>query len=201
MTEAQKFKFYFPAWTACVRANGWRKEKSRLVLDASKQCEELNKVLTFGTQRALTAGRSLTADDLRHGCHVLALGRDKSSEDLTNAELDRIVTLFQVLTDPDNLTSRLKWDAYERGEDPGAVQRVEYFIRRCPDAYVRAVSHGLFGTRQWESLTVKQKGRLSMTLANRRPKQPSRQGNDCQGNEALVSHSADNHSPDDADPF
>ena len=172
MTDAQKFKFYFPAWTACVRANGWRKEKGRVVLHGgasvpASRNDELAKVIVFATQRALQAGRSLAVDDLRHGCHWLALGRDKSSADLTNADLDRVVNVFELLTDPDNLAVRLKFDAYLRGEDPGAIARVEYFIRRCPDAYVRALSHGKFGTRQWENLTVSQKKQLSMTLANR----------------------------------
>ena len=172
MTDAQKFKFYFPAWTACVKANGWRKTKGRLVLSLESKVPspELAKMLVFAQQRATMARRGMEVDDLRHACHLLALGKDKSSNDLTNPELDRVVTLFQVLTDPDNLTARLKWDAYERGEDPGAVTRVEYFIRRCPDSYVRAISAARFGTRDWENLTVKQKGLLSMTLANRRPK-------------------------------
>ncbi len=178
MTDAQKYKFYFPAWTACVRANGWRKERGRVVLDGgASRNDELAKVLTFATQRALQAGRSLAVDDLRHGCHWLALGRDKSSADLTNADLDRVVNVFELLTDPDNLAVRLKFDAYLRGEDPGAIARVEYFIRRCPDAYVRALSAGKFGTRQWENLTISQKKQLSMTLANRKPAQPGQSDN------------------------
>lgn len=168
MTAAQKFKFYFPAWTACVRANGWHKEKGRVILTESPTAE-LSKVIVFATQRALQAGRSLAVDDLRHGCHWLALGRDKSSADLTNADLDRVVNLFELLTDPDNLAVRVKFDAYGRGEDPGAIARVEYFIRRAPEAYVRVVSHGKFGTRDWENLTIAQKKQLSMTLAQRKP--------------------------------
>lgn len=171
MTDAQKFHFYFPAWNACVKANGWRKVKGRLqIAECEMRSAELNQVLVFAEQRATMALRGLSTDDLRHGCHIVALGKDKSSADLTNAEVDRVVTLFQLLTDPDDLTARLAWDAYQRGEDPGAVKRVEYFIRRCPEAYVRAVSADKFGTRQWENLTVKQKGLLSMTLANRKPK-------------------------------
>jgi hypothetical protein len=170
MTDAQKFHFYFPAWTACVKANGWRKVKGRLDLNSQPSTlnsPELTKVMTFAEQRAAMARRGLEIDDLRHGAHWLALGKDKSSQDLTNAEVDRVVTLFKLLANPLDLNARLAWDAYERGEDPGAVKRVEYFIRRCPDAYVRAVSADKFGTRAWENLTVKQKGLLSMTLSNR----------------------------------
>jgi hypothetical protein len=174
MTAAQKFKFYFPAWTACVRANSWRKERGRLVghnlQPATGNLQpELAKVFTFATQRALQAGRSLAVDDLRHGCHLVALGRDKSSADLTNAEVDKVVTLFHLLANPDDLDARLGWDAYARGEDPGAVRRLEWFIvKSAPEAYIRSVSADKFGTRQWEQLTLPQKKHLAMTLANRR---------------------------------
>lgn len=174
MTEAQKFRFYLPAWNALAKANGWRMANGRIMLDQTIETEEMAKVLIFAQQRATMARRGLMKEDIRHGCHILALGKDKSSMDLTNAEIDRVVTLFQYLGAPENLTFVMKWQAYLRGEDPGAVNRVEYFIRRCPDAYVRAVSADKFGTRNWENLTVKQKGLLSMTLANRRPQRPGR---------------------------
>lgn len=176
MTDAQKYKFYFPAWTACVAANNWRVSKKAVVLDESRLTEEGRKVLTFARQRAaardgVTPGRPqpVTLDDLRHGAHWLALGKDKSSENLTNADVDRVVTLFRLLQDPDDLDARMKWDAFERGEDPGEVKRLDWSIRNAaPEAYARTVSAGLFGSRSWELLTVAQKRRLAMTLNERR---------------------------------
>jgi hypothetical protein len=184
VTPAQKFKFYFPAWTAAVRANGWHMEHGRLTGSGitrwgeatdepargdAHPTTELAAVIGFARSLAAAAHRGLKVDDLRHGAHVLALGRDKSSAQLTNTELDRVVALFRLLAAPEDLAAIIAWDAYQRGEDPGALTRVEYFIRRCPEAYVRSVCHGRFGTRNWESLTIAQKKLLGMTLANRKP--------------------------------
>lgn len=55
MTESQKFRFYFPAWSRCVRANGWHMVKGRLQLDAARLNEEGGKVLALATQRAAVA--------------------------------------------------------------------------------------------------------------------------------------------------
>jgi hypothetical protein len=171
MTKAQKFRFYFPAWTACCRANGWKMSQGRLLYDASSLTDEGRKVLAFAMQRAVMEHRPVTVDDLRHGAHIVAIGRDKSSEHLANDEVDRVVALFQVLTDPEDLGYRMKWDAYARGENPGVVKRLDWSIRHAaPDAYVRAIAHGKFGTRAWENLTVGQKQHLAMTLAQRRKK-------------------------------
>lgn len=169
MTNAQKFKFYFPAWTACTRANGWRMSKGILRFDPQQLTEESSKVMTFARQRAVMEKRPMTVDDLRHGAHWLALGKDKSSEHLTNAELDRVVALFRLLTAPEDLGARMTQDAYDRGEDPGAVQRLDYFIRTsAPDAYVRKVSLDMCHTRDWEDLAVGQKQTLARALSQRR---------------------------------
>lgn len=169
MTDAQKFGFYFPAWRQAVLANEWRMEKKRLVIAEDRLTEEGRKVVVFGRQRAAQENRGPTIEDLRHGAHILALGRDKSSEDLNNAEVDRVVTLFRLLADPEDLAARLKWDAYQRGEDPGSVKRIEWFIEHAaPEEYVRAIAADKYGTRTWENLTLGQKRSLAMTLAARK---------------------------------
>lgn len=174
MTDAQKFRFYFPAWTACVRANGWHMAKGRLAgaIEPGTRSAEHSAVIEHAQRFAVASGRTLNLETLRHGAHIVALGRDKSSADLSNQELERVVALFAVVADPDDLAARLTWDAYQRGEDPGAVKRVEWFIRRCPDAYARAVAQDKFGTRQWENLTLAQKRTLSLTLKNRFASRP-----------------------------
>lgn len=175
MSPAQKFKFYFPAWTACVAANGWRTAHKTVVLDEARLTDEGRKVVTFARQRASARTRLLTLDDLRHGAHVLALGRDKSSADLANHEVDRIVTLFQLLADPDNLDARLKWDAYQRGEDPGALRRVEWMIRSVPEALARSIAQDMIGTRNWERASAEEKRVLARRIGQwKRSKQNGR---------------------------
>jgi hypothetical protein len=169
MTERQQKRFYFPAWNECVLANQWRMEKKRLIIPEDRLTAEGRQVVDFALQRAAAEHRGPTLDDLRHAAHIVAFGRDKSSTSLTNAETDKIVTLFRLLTDPENLDAVIAWAAYLRGEDPGSVKRVEWFITNAaPDAYVRQIAADRFGTRQWENLNLGQKRSLAMTLSNRK---------------------------------
>lgn len=47
------------------------------------------------------------ADAKRHELHKRALGRDKSSKDFTNAELDRVIAVFRAVYDGGNLEAQL----------------------------------------------------------------------------------------------
>ncbi len=174
MSPNQKAHFYFPAWNNCCRANAWKVQGGFATVDEARLSDESRKILAFARQRAmmrdgavLLEAQPVRLDDLRHAAHILALGRDKSSDKLTNAEVDRVVCLFKLLADPDDLGARLAWDAYQRGEDPGETKRLEYFIRQTPEAYVRHISADKFGTREWENLTQIQKRDLAKTLSQR----------------------------------
>jgi len=170
MTERQKKGLYFPNWSATVKANGWRMVSGRLqlgTLDSGLGSE----LVALGRQRAAALHRGCTVDDLRHAAHVLALGRDKSSTTLTNAELDRVVCLFRLLADPDDLKALTQWSAYQRGEDPGSEKRVDYFLSHAaPAAYAGRIAADQFGTRNVDQLTPAQKRALAITLAHRRQK-------------------------------
>lgn len=47
------------------------------------------------------------ADAKRHELHRRALGRDKSSKDFSNAELDRVIAVFRAVYDGGNLEAQL----------------------------------------------------------------------------------------------
>jgi len=47
------------------------------------------------------------ADNKRHELHKRALGRDKSSKDFTNADLDRVIAAFRAVYDGGNLDAQL----------------------------------------------------------------------------------------------
>jgi hypothetical protein len=172
MTEAQKFKFYFPAWNRCVRANGWFTRDGAAVVDEARLNEEGRKVLAIARQRSLATRHSplATLDDLRHAAHIVALGHDKSSEHLTNAEVDRVVCLFNLLANPNNLSAITQWGAYQRGENPGALKRQNYFIHsRAPDAVLRKLTYDLTSgrTRDPEALDDNERANLARLLAQR----------------------------------
>ena len=173
MTDKQRKFFYFPAWHEAVAANQWHMEKKRLVTPAARFTDESKQVIQLAHERALQESRGPVVDDLRHACHLLALGTEKSSSDLTNKEVDGVVALFRVLKDPEDLDARLAWEGFLEGRKtgiyPGDEKRVEWFITKtAPDAYVRAIAADEFGTRQWENLSLAQKRKLAMTLANRK---------------------------------
>ena len=147
MTEAQRKRFYFPAWRAACRANGWRLERGRLVADAARLGVEGRAVLNFAWQRASREHRAPGLDDLRHGAHLYALGCDKRSAELAHREVDRIVTLFRLLADPDDLGARLAWEAPERAERDGLVR---YLQTLAPEAVIRAIARNAWDTTDWE---------------------------------------------------
>lgn len=50
---------------------------------------------------------SKQVDAKRHALHVKALGRDKSSKDFTNADLDKVIAAFKAVHDGGNLDAQL----------------------------------------------------------------------------------------------
>jgi hypothetical protein len=175
ITEKQLRRFYFPAWSACAKANGWVMAKGRLSESArgahadapvagALPGELLRKVWMAAEALAVQAHRNVTAEDLRHGCTVVALGRNKSSKDFTNAELDRVVALFRLLAEPDDVAAMLQWNNPEIGERKRLVFAI---AESAPAAYVARIASDRFGTELWEDLAVYELRQLVMTLRDR----------------------------------
>lgn len=109
------------------------------------------------------------ADAMRHEIHADALGKDKSSKDFTNAELDRVLDAF---------------DKYLAIQNPQVGQRaVEGPLKRAvmgvekvgwPEPYVQAVALDKFGTAEWRGLSVEQLQQLKITLVMRKRSQQKR---------------------------
>ena len=167
MTPAQLRRFYFRAWAACSRALGWNRAPVRLPSHGAPGVDVLYQEAWFYAETlALKAGRSVVADELRHGCHYVALGADKSAKALTNAEADCVVALFNLLAAPDDLGAMLAW----QNPEAGAVKRLAWSIEHlAPAAYVEALASDKFGTRAWRTLSEASLRPLALTLRNRRP--------------------------------
>ena len=170
MTPAQQRRFYFPAWTAAARAHGWRMASGRcashrLECWANPQSNEIyQRIGVLAAARATAEIRALSPDDFRHACHIVAIGHDKSSSDLTNAETDRIVALFRILAHPDSLAAAMAW------HNPAAERRKRvmwYLSNRCVESYLVAVCRHKFGTDNWRGLDDRRLGQLHMTIKNR----------------------------------
>lgn len=169
MTHLQKTKFYFPAWNRAFRSN-WRRLNGRIEpLEDRVEClirerpdapmiNLTSKVESHAAARALQHHRAVTADDLRHACHVVALGRDKSSDDLTNAELERVVHLFRLLADT---------VAFYNPEEDTRRRLIWFLEKKVKRQYLESVCLSEYQTRNFRSLSTDRLHNLVRTLKHR----------------------------------
>lgn len=168
MTDKQFKCFYLPAWTRCMSANQWRMSKGRLICEPQSNplVLELSQVWNCATGIAVLDHRGVEPNDLRHGCHIIALGRDVSSKRLNNKEVNLVVALFDRLADPDSLR------ACARHSDPTIAQReglIKAIQAKAPHAYVAQISLDQCGTKDWESVSIEHLQNFLRTVSNRRP--------------------------------
>lgn len=189
MTPAQQRRFYFPAWQDAAKRRGWLMMEGRLMADLDAPLwlppehpltDLLPLIHQHARTRAAAAGHAPQPDDLRHACTIAALGRDKSSTRFTNAETDRLVALFRLIADPENLAHLTAW------AEPEQATRRRY-LRACrelaTDAYILAIARDKFGPGEfeppfWENLRLPHLAQLLLTLRHRHPTkhQPPRGG-------------------------
>jgi len=110
--------------------------------------------------RRACMARGLPIPD-RHDLHVRALGSDKSSKELTNADLDQVLAEFLALSRPDDLASQLLQKDMPR-------RRLLYGItHHAPDPYWRSIARDKFGTDDLAVLDLVQLQQLKVTLSSR----------------------------------
>lgn len=165
MTSRQSSGLYFPAWTAALKAN-WTVDRGTAVLTNNPPGgDRARQVDAIATERATKLARSVKADDLRHACHMVALGRDKSSKEMTNADLDKVLNLFRVLQDEYNLAA----SAGISHPDQDVRRRLEWAVNNCglPTAYIAAIARATQGSSDWKSFDNRALGLLVATLRSR----------------------------------
>lgn len=178
MTAKQLKGLYFPAWAAA-----WRALRSDPVFTSPDLRQLHARLVQIAVARGSCRASLPQADQAdihRHACHLLALGQDKSAKTLTNPELDRVLALFRLLANPDDLTAHLTWNQGSgTGASPDASsstrQRILWWLRnKCVESYIVELSRERFGTKNWEALPFDQLQQLHMTLKNRAKSQCSR---------------------------
>lgn len=159
LTPAQT-TLHWRQWGAVAHANDWRMVKGRLAEDAERARSIFHKLVWRDAARlAQQHSRAVTADDLRHGCYTTATtsvpGWPKNAlpvaslADLGNRTFSRVLVLFALLIDDEDLGALIKWEHPETSERESLVKAI---TRRAPDAVTRAIAAERFGTRQWENL-------------------------------------------------
>ena len=161
-------RFYWPAWAAAWAA-GWESDRGTAIPKRLRE-EPVDPDLPSASQVDAIAERlrgpeRLTDDHIRHACHVRALGRDKSANDLTPGDADRVVALFRLIADPWDL------DAIRNWSEPGIAERrrLLWRIRHHPIGgdYVSSILRDRFGTDNPDSLENHQLRQAIATLAQR----------------------------------
>lgn len=104
------------------------------------------------------------ADAKRHEIHKDALGKDKSSKDFTNKELDRVLDAFAsyVIGAPNSRRAV---------EQPilRAIKGIEITAEKAgfEEAYITAIARDKFGVEDWRVLPESKLKQLSVTLTHR----------------------------------
>lgn len=190
LTDAQKTLHwsYTHGWAAVCRANRWPTSAScnRFADDARREaCSEWHrKVWEFAETIARQQYRAVTADDLRKGCYMLALGSPKSLTQFNNADLDRVLVVFRLMIEPDDLGAVRDWLAYEAfdharkeiaagrpcalPDDPGERRRHMHTLHNVPEAVLRHLLHDRFGGQNLEDLSLRDLREFTTTIKNRR---------------------------------
>lgn len=124
-----------------------------------------DRVLQAAGMLAMRDESPLTAETIRHACHVVALGKDCGSWALRNKELDRVLAVFRLLANDANLGAQLRLD----NPEIGARERMMHSIRNVDmgPAYVASISRDKFGTENWQSLDATRMQQLLMTIKAR----------------------------------
>jgi hypothetical protein len=141
---------------------------ARVALAAGATTDMGRKVTEMATHMAARDARKVDAEALRHACHVVALGREKSSKHLTNAELDRVLLVFKLVINGDDLAAVIAWEQ----PDQGQVKRLTWSIRNtAPEALIVHVCKDKNGRGDWLNLGTTELRQLLMTLKRIREKQ------------------------------
>lgn len=178
MLSSSQTTLHWKRWAACAHANSWSMAKGRLVPEAqaTRGATLLHKLVWRDAERlARQESRGVAADDLRHACYITATTKVpgwpaswlpvSSLKDLSNRSFSRLLVLWDLLIDADNLDAQIKWEHPENSEREGLIKSIE---RRAPDAVIRAIAGNAWGTRAWELETDLGKLRwLLRTLAEK----------------------------------
>ena len=159
MNAGQNSK-YFRRWAAVCRHNNWRWLKNRLAENAVKEAGQHHlAVWRIAGALADQNCRAVVADDLRHACHVHALGRDVSHTDFTNDQFSRLLVLWGdekklpgLLIVQDHIRSQMYWDNPEMQKKESLIFSIKAL---AADAYIEKITASIWGTIYWEDLDVK----------------------------------------------
>jgi hypothetical protein len=168
----KQHKWYLREWNKGFKTH-WSGVKAGEVVSRPGRAANPHRDRVVDLARRMCVGAAdgrLSPGKLRHACHLVALGRDKRSWDLTNKELDRVIAVFRLLGDPaqlaaDMLMTRAQEEtrrvAVGKAENPIGYHQPDADRKRMiwamehvdlPPNYVAELCRDKFGTTNWRSL-------------------------------------------------
>ena len=184
MTEAQRKKFYFPAWRRAFDANWTKSGGVVLPRPDRRPSDELAAIEDMAARFARLAAREgrPTEEDYRHAANFVATAKlrqclggpaakvrpKSSSTDFTTQETNHAVALFALLADSASLKAAMRWNNPQLAEEDQIRASLEAIARRNP-AYVSALARSprFGGCLDWRRLEFAQLKQLLLTLQNR----------------------------------
>lgn len=192
----RQHKWYLREWGAAF-ARHWCGSKGGQVLarpgrQASPVRDSL--VAIAGQIAAQLPDGRLSADVLRHACHVAALGKDVSSLRMSNKQLDLVIAFFRRLAeDGKDLAGQIRLDARGRelerqtaakanfeagcgdsapwraGHPDADRKRVTWSLIHSgyPEAAIAAIARDKFATTEWRGLPDRELYELLLTVKDR----------------------------------
>lgn len=160
MTEKQERRYWrdwAPAWN-----RNWRiKDKVAVPVPGRRETDYVTEVDAIAAK--LAQGKP---DDnaIRRAAHFVACHSAGSHKTLSASQFDRVLMLFKLLADPDNLAATLDWQNPDRAK----LKRIQYVLKRdFTDRYIRHMSNAKFQTPEWELLDYQKTYQLMLTLKAR----------------------------------
>lgn len=179
MTTKQR-NLYWKVWSKAFRAHWSGTQAGEVLVRPGRPQSKVRDQVVAAAQAWIVrqGGGPLTADALRHACHILAVGRDISSWQLTNKALDQVLAQFRLLADEATLAADIaltcaRSEPRRRADGqplPDAdANRVAYALRDLdlPKAYLEELCMDRFGVRDWVGLDEAQRYQLLITAKAR----------------------------------
>lgn len=159
MNDSQNRK-YWRRWAFICRHNHWRWSSGRLADKAVKDAGAHHiEVWNIAETLADQTWRAVTADDLRHACHIYALGKDVGHSSFSNDQFNRLLLLWGnereirgLLVYPDDIRAQTYWDNPDMQKKESLVRAIR---AAASDVYIQRITASIWGTIYWEDLDAK----------------------------------------------
>jgi len=186
MTDAQRTSLYFPAWRRAWRAN-WIVDRGTVKPRPGRETHEmLKRVEQAACVSAMTFHRAPNEQDYRYGCHLVAIGKILSCQDLDNAQINSVVRLFNLLEKLDDLARSM------RQAEPPKIDRkkVIWSIANSgfENGYICSIYLDRAGTRDWRSAPDEELHKLLITIKQRARARDKRKAQEAKPAEPGVIH-------------